>query len=124
MLVCDYLFIRMGQVSVLKAVTCFVLDFGEGIALWLCARVDCARVSPPLLGPRSCEGCLIAGAGTHLVEGDMGVAEVNVQHGPNERQRHWARRVMAPLLPALCEVKKQSKDCKKNSQYRDVAPAQ
>jgi len=82
---------------------------------------DRARASPPL--PCWCQGHLVAGAGTHLVEGVVGVAEVNVQHGPDERQRRGARWVTAPLLPALHEVKKQSKDCKEHSQYGDVAPA-
>lgn len=65
---------------------CFALDFGEGIVLQLCAKVDRARASTPNLDPWLCEGCFIMGVSTDLFEGVVGVVVVNAQHGPNEWQ--------------------------------------
>lgn len=77
MVVCDYLFICKGQAVSLDSNV--ILDFGEGLPFR-------TRASPPLLGPMVCEECFAEGPSTYLFEGELGVAEVNVQHGPNEWQ--------------------------------------
>lgn len=56
-------------------------------------------------GALFCMWRVCSGAATHLAEGAVGVVEVNGEHGPDEWQRGRARRVTAPLLSALHEVK-------------------